>query len=485
MHKKIVFVLIHFLFISLVAQNVPIGQFKEYLPYNKFHAVAQDNENIYAATSQSILVVDKSNGSKEKWSKLNGLSEIGIQTLHADSKDRLIIAYTNSNIDVIKDYKVHNIRDILNKQLTGSKTINNISTFGDFAYLACDFGVVVLDLQTLLIKDTWITTLQSESYRARFLTIHHKRYYLATDKGVFSLPVTASNTADFSMWTQENELPRLSFKLLCSYQDKLFAVREEPSSIDSLFVYENDQWRQDNLLMMNYIRSFEVKEDKLLVSSWNYVKIFSRDHDVSYYWDPVPPNGQDAQQAIFDEKMNVWVADNKLGLIQINAEVGNYEIIKAEGPASSDAYELCFFEDALAVVPGARYTAVVPMWTPPEISILKQNPFEGDYWWSYIDFSQPGLERARSFNSVAINPINTNEIYMASWLGGLFKINKATNKIDVFNYDNSPLISDRDNGEGAIFITGLAIDRQNYLWMAQSEVDDLIKVKDLNTESNY
>jgi len=88
MNKKIFFVLLYFALFSVCwAQDAPIGEFKEYLPYNRFHAVAQDKENIYAATEKSILVVDKKDKSLEKWSKLNGLSDVGIQTLHADEKE--------------------------------------------------------------------------------------------------------------------------------------------------------------------------------------------------------------------------------------------------------------------------------------------------------------------------------------------------------------------------------------------------------------
>jgi len=475
MRKKTFFVLIHCLFISLWAQDVPIGQFKEYLSYNSFHSIAQDSENIYAATNQSVLVVDKVNGQFEKWSTLNGLSEVGVQMLHSDQKGRLIIAYTNSNIDIIKDYKVHNIRDILNKQITGSKIINYIFTSGDLAYFACDFGVVILDLKTLLVKDSWLTIRNKEPYRALCLTVYNQRYYLATDKGLFSLSVNASNPADFSMWMQENQLSKAPYKLLCSYKSRLFAVRDGGSNRDSVFVYENSRWKYDNSLRTSHIRSIGVKDDKMLVCSWDHVKIFTGNEYDQYQWEPTPPNRwQNGRGAIFDEKMNVWVADNTSGLVHINTETGEYKIITAEGPASSGAYGLCFTEGTLAVVPGARDNALIPGWSsPPAISTLRE-----DQWWSYTDFSQ--FERAGAFNSVVINPLNTNEIYIASWLGGLFKINKATNEVARYDSDNSPLKSARTNG--VIFLSGLAIDRDNNLWMAQSEVLDQIKVKDLKTK---
>ena len=475
MKKKIILILIQFLFLFLWAQEVPIGQFKEYLPYNKFHSVAQDDENIYAATSQSILVVDKTDGSLEKWSNLNGLSDIGIQTIHNDSEGSLIIAYQNSNIDIIKAYKVYNIRDILNKQIGGTKTINSISTFGGLAYFSCDFGLVIIDLNTLLVKDSWFTLKNNEQYRTRFFTIHNGHYYLATDKGVFSLPITVSNPADFSLWTQESELSKSSYKILCSYGDKLFAVKDGGSSSDSLFSYQDSVWKYDNSTGLNYFRSFEVKNDKLLICSFNQIRIFSKDSLIQqYYWYPTPPNlWQNGYKAIFDNKMDVWVADNNLGLVHIDLQNNHFKTITANGPANSSAYGLYFLDGELAVVPGTRSGAIVPSWETPAISVLKD-----DSWWYNTNFRQ--FERPGGFNSVAINPKNKNEIYIASWLDGLYKINKETNEMRNYNNSNSILKSTRKD-DSIVFVSGLIIDNQNNLWMAQTDVFDFIKVKDLNT----
>ena len=474
MLKKIFFILIQCSLISLWAQEVPIGQFKEYLSYNTFRWVAQDGENVYAATDKSILVVDKLNGMLDKWSKLNGLSEVGIQTLYADPKGRLIVVYTNSNMDIIKDYKTYNVRDILNKQITGSKTINRIYVEGDLAYLSCDFGVVILDLTTFLVKDSWFTVRNNEPYKANHIAIHNKHYYLATDKGVFSLPVTALNPADFSQWKLENELQKSSFKLLCSYQGKLFAVNDGGSKPDSLFTFENQTWNYDASLNTSYFRGFEVKNDKMLVCSWDHVKLFSGSEYKQYNWKPTPPaDWQSGFCATFDNKMNIWVADNASGLIHINTEDNTYKVITANGPENSNAFGLCFTHGALALVPGARSTTVSPYYTPPAVSVLQDNE-----WWSYRDFRD--LNNAYAFNSVIINPLNKNDIYMSSWNGGLFRINKETKKTFCYNHDNSILKSPRVDEK--VFLAGLAIDKQNNLWMAQTEVIDFVKVKDLKTE---
>lgn len=464
------------------AQELPIGQFKEYLPYNKFNSVAQDSENIYAATNQSILVVNKADASFEKWSKLNGLSDIGIQTIYSDDKGRLFIAYSNSNIDIIIDYKVYNIRDIMNKQMTGSKIINSITTFGELAYFSCDFGITIVDLKTRLVKDSWFTIKENESYKVFSFAIHNERYYLATDKGVFSLPVSASNPANFSSWTEE-EMTKSPFKLLYSFQNRLFAVRDGGVSGDSLFVYENAQWNHDKSMGISFFRSFDRRGDNLLICSWNHVFIKEPyNPDQRFYWQPSPPNEwQSGVKAIFDEKMNIWVADNRSGLVHIDIKNDTFEIITGEGPASSGAYGLCFFESELAVVPGTRSGPIVPDWSAPEISILKE-----DSWWYNTDFRQ--FNRAGGFNSVVINPLNKNEIYVASWLEGLFKINRKTNEMFCYNHSNSILKSSRIKeinslaNDSIVFVSGLVIDKQNNLWMTQTDVLDFIKVKDLNTE---
>jgi len=476
MYKKIFFIILQFSFIYLWAQEVPIGQFKEYLPYNKFHSIAQDRDNIYVATNQSILVVDKRDTTKVKWSNLNGLSDVGIQTIYADPKGRLIIAYKNANLDIITQsgevFKVYNIRDIFNKQISGSKSINKICTFGDLAYLTCDFGVVIINLKTFLVKETWFTVRNNETYKALAFTEHAERYYLGTDKGVFSLPVTALNLADFSSWKQESELSTSPYKFLCSYQNRLYAVRDCGSKPDSSFVYENHQWRYDNPLKISFFRGFEVKDNKLLVCDWNHVKIFEGSSFIRYDWMPAFQNSwQSCYGATFDKNMNVWVADNASGLVFIDAETKEYKIIIDEGPANSNTYGLCFTDGMLALVPGARTSG--PNWTQPAISVLQNY-----LWWTHTDFSKHS--KASGFNSVVINPLNKNEIYIASWRGGLVKINKETAETYLYDSNNSPLITGRPTIDSAIFLSGLAIDKQNNLWMAQSQVKELVKVKDLS-----
>ena len=51
---------------NLFAQQIPIGSWKDELPYLNSHAVVQSANKIYCATGVSLYSVDKSNFSFEK-----------------------------------------------------------------------------------------------------------------------------------------------------------------------------------------------------------------------------------------------------------------------------------------------------------------------------------------------------------------------------------------------------------------------------------
>ena len=66
-----------------------------------------------------------------------------------------MIGYFNTNVDLFLNNTIFNIPDIYNKYISGKKEINRIRTNGKYAYLACSFGIVVIDLSRKEIYDTW------------------------------------------------------------------------------------------------------------------------------------------------------------------------------------------------------------------------------------------------------------------------------------------------------------------------------------------
>ena len=91
-------------------KGLPIGAWKVHLPFNDVKAVEKFNNQIYAATSSGIYSYDPASGEINIFSKIQGLSDVGVSTMrkHPD-KELLFIGYENGNIDLIRNGKINRI----------------------------------------------------------------------------------------------------------------------------------------------------------------------------------------------------------------------------------------------------------------------------------------------------------------------------------------------------------------------------------------
>ena len=160
-----------------------IGDWTSYLPYQSGITVAQSESKIYYGTEWSIVQIDKEDFSSKRISKVDGLSDIGVKEIEFDdTNDQLIIAYTNGNIDFLKDQEVINLPNIkLNTDLIGTKSVNNINVSGDMIYLSTGFGLVTISSNDLLFGSTTFTDIpvqESVIFEDQILYLLMKVFFL-------------------------------------------------------------------------------------------------------------------------------------------------------------------------------------------------------------------------------------------------------------------------------------------------------------------
>ena len=145
-----------FLPLLINAQDVPIGYWKDYQSYTSASYIAEADNKIYCVTNGGLFYINKEDNTINRISKVTGLSDVGIKQV-AYSKELLItiITYENCNIDLLKENSIINISDIKHKDISGLKSINNITVKGGIAYLSTTFGLVLVDLEKEEIKDTY------------------------------------------------------------------------------------------------------------------------------------------------------------------------------------------------------------------------------------------------------------------------------------------------------------------------------------------
>ncbi|NJK85047.1 MAG: hypothetical protein HC906_02800 [Bacteroidales bacterium] len=142
----ILFVILQFSFIDGSAQ-VPNGTWRDHLPYSSIEYIAEVENKIYCSTTGGIFSFNKADNSLQKYSKVNGLSDIGTSIMgYSEATSTLVICYDNCNIDLIRNDSIINLPDIKLKIIIGDKFIYNISFYDHYAYLSAGFGIVVIDL---------------------------------------------------------------------------------------------------------------------------------------------------------------------------------------------------------------------------------------------------------------------------------------------------------------------------------------------------
>src|ERR1035437_9202065 len=202
--RKILSILLLLLMSMMSYAQTPVGSWSDHLVYNTTDCVTVGTDEVYASTGSSIIIYNKGFAELKKMSRNNGLTETGISTISWSEENKtLVIAYTSTNVDLLKNNIIYNIPDISRKYIPGKKEINRIRTNGKYAYMACSFGIVVIDLIKKEIYDTWEPGNGSETTEVWDIAFGKSRIYAATDMGVYSADLSNQGLSYFG-WAIPN-----------------------------------------------------------------------------------------------------------------------------------------------------------------------------------------------------------------------------------------------------------------------------------------
>ncbi len=478
--KRYLIILVTILSAVCTFAQTAIGEFRSHVSMNSFLSVAVDDETVYAATNNGLFLLDKTtiydaDPEFSTWTKVEGLSDIDIVKIHCDRENNvMIICYDNGNIDVIRNDKLVNIRDVKDKSMSGSKRLKNCRTFGNIAYLVYPFGIVMIDLDKLVISDTWFTKRENQVVPTDVL-IWNQQCYVSTEEGLFSMSVSSPMISDFSQW---EKLKPWNVSQLVQTSGRLFVVKEHVAEMqgsqDSLFVMSPDGWTFTGKTSSS-IPYLTNQGDTTVVCYWDGVELLDVDAERLYYssWYEAGyyPN---AREGILDGQ-NIWVADHSYGLVQINIPYFSRRFFKAPGPYADYVEGLAAQNGVVAVVHGSRKgsTAFSPAYHHPAVSWFQNQT------WAYNSeefLTYDTNMRTYDLTTIAINPLDETEWSVASWGNGIFKC-KNHQVVAHYNAANSLLDSVSD---GKTFVSGLQYDSKGNLWMTNSYSNKMLKMLEPN-----
>jgi hypothetical protein len=450
-------------FINSQAQT-PVGSWSDHLVYNTAKCVATGSEDIYASTGSSIIVYNKALAELKKMSRINGLTESGIGTIAWSEENKaLIIAYTTTNIDLVKNSIIYNIPDISRKYIPGKKEINRIRTNGKYAYLACSFGIVVVDIIKREVYDTWKPGTATENSEVWDIAFGNGKIYAATTRGVFSADLSNPGLSYFGNWNIINSLPNPAGKYTAVVVSagKLYANLSDPiSGGDSVYVIDGTS------SLFSYIPgifnvSFDAATSGFTIISPASVRYFNSDGSLSKTISSYDWGTPKISQAIV-ENGDIWIADINSGLIK-GENLSRFSVLTLPGPASNNAYSINSHNGKTIICAGATDVSWNNQGKPFQVSIHENNN------WTNIT-SSPIIDAMRSLT----DPGNNNHFFVSAWGSGLLEYeNNAL--VKQYTDANSPLQTIIP-GKPYVRVCGLAMDGNKNLWITQTEVQGSIKV---------
>jgi len=441
----------------------PVGTWTDHLTYNTAKSVAVGSGEVFASTGSSIIVYNKEFSELKKMSRINGLTETGISTIGWSEENKtLIIAYSTTNVDLVKNNVIFNISDISRKYIPGRKEINRIRTNGKYAYLACSFGIVVIDLIKKEIYDTWKPGAATGDAEVWDITFGNGNYYAATSVGVWSALQTDQGLSYFGNWKLINNLPQPTGKytsIVYSGNKLYFNLSDPISGGDSVYSLDGGI-SLFSFLPGVYNKSFDPALSGFTISSQSSLRYYNSSGSLlntisSYNWGNVS-----ISQGIADDK-DIWIADNNSGLVR-GENLSSFSAFTLPGPVSNNAFSITSLNGKTIISGGGPTVSWNNQGRPFQLSVFEDNN------WTHI-LKSPVIDAMR----VLIDPDNNNHYFVSTWGNGLleYENNELKNQ---YTYTNSPLQT-IIAGAPYVRVCGLAMDKDKNLWITQTEVEGTLK----------
>ena len=452
-----------FLVVQTAAQKA-VGTWTDYLSFANGIKVVDAQNEVFCATEGGLFYVDKEDNSLNKFT---GLSDFGIKTMvYSEAEDVLIVAYTNSNIDIIRKGEVLNLSDIKRKTITSDKTIHDISIKGTEAFVSCGFGIVVINLDRNEVKDTYIIGDDGLPLAIYDVEFFENRIYAATQEGILWAPENGANLLDYSNWVRDETVPHAGepFTQLVVHAGNLIANHSlGESTNDEAYILNGNSWGS-YFSGLNRIVELESNGNYLAFTAKRQIVLFDNNNSNigsigAYELDGEVVSTIYSNSTAISQDGTIWIADYNNALIRFDGN--NFEQLLPNGPVDNQVFDLAVSNSGLYVVPGGRTDAWNNSFMPPRFQ-----RYNSGEWTNFSKTEIPELNGFFDIVCVALDPFDETHFFVGSWGGGVLEF-RNDELIERYTNKNSPLQTalPQQPDEPYVRIGGLDFDSEGNLWI--------------------
>ncbi len=323
-------ILFLFLLINL-STYAQIGTWRTHFNYLNTKDLAIVESKIYTVSENGFFYYDTVEKQALKLSKIDGFTETGIAKIAYNSPLKtLLIAYQSGNIDLLKvkpngdPEKITNISLLKESNaIQGNKQVNHIEFKDKIAYLAYDFGLVLLDIEKQDIRETYQNLGNNGSPIAIYKTVFTPdSIYLSTSQGIRGARFAQNiNLQFFGNW---KTVINRNLSITNFQSGLLFA-----SDLGEISSYQNGKINNITIFSEKIENIENINNQEYFIKTLNSINILntvnSKINKISEIKIKKP------QQLKADVSGKYWIADYQNGLLS-NSE-GNY---KSFSPNSLD-----------------------------------------------------------------------------------------------------------------------------------------------------
>ena len=320
--------------VGRVNAQTAVGHWRDCLDYSWVNHVAIAGDRVFAGARGGVFCYDLDDNTLTRMCKGNGLNDVGVAAMDYDPVTHcLVVAYNNSNVDLVIDGHTYNLSDIKRSEISGDKSIYHVRFANRRAYLTTGFGVVVVNIDRQEIKETWYLGAGGAYTPVYDLAFLSDSLYAATGEGLKRLSRSETHPAVSDRWTTDHRLDGSTVFELAVAGSHLLAAASTYMPDSSVVYIKNDTGFA--AAYSGEIRSLHVSNGRLSLCRNGGVMVF--DTALNYYGDHYTYlwGALAARDAAFDRDGTLWVAHPWEGIVGIHAD-GTEEYHRPDGPVSAD-----------------------------------------------------------------------------------------------------------------------------------------------------
>ena len=412
------------------------------------------------------------------YDRCSGLSDQKIAYIRwCQAARTLVIVYENGNVDLLDETdNVTNLPQVRDASIPG-KVINDLTVSGSKAYVSADFGLVVIDVGNRVLEEVYRMKMAVKS-----TAIAGGQYVFAAKDSVCSAPFGVNLNDAKQIRTLARDV---TYNRVAASSDRFFASNTKDLAFfrlsDGALTPEGIQRVQRAGSL--YFTDMSAEHGKvLLLRSDGHLLLLptsdptasAQDVTCSKY---ITGASFDGTTYWLSEGMDGFSAYKLKGEALQNTEVHG---IAVESPMRDLSYRLRYEGDRLLVAGGRNVVGTEDL-----------NPFtasycEGGRWYTIDEKAslEAGVKQHADFNhwnglDVVQDPMDASHLFVSAYRSGLeeYRDGKFVQRYDA---DNSPLVSILPEASAYynyVSCSALEFDENANLWLAQQQVDVILRVK--------